>query len=53
MPLFGARFVPATAHYKHIKKFNTEMENRETKLEEWQREKEARLKRLNEQGFRV
>ncbi len=46
MPLFGARFVPATANVKHIRKLRRELSDREERLARWNREKLDRQGRL-------
>ena len=48
MPVFGNRMVVGTANYKHIQEHKAEMDQRETKLGEWEDEKRQRLARIRE-----
>ena len=48
MPVFGNRMVVGTANYKHIQEHKAEMDDRETKLGEWEEEKRQRLQRIRE-----
>ena len=40
--------VVGTANYKHIQEHKAEMDDRETKLGEWEEEKRQRLQRIRE-----
>jgi len=46
MPVFGNRMVVGTANYKHIQEHKAEVDDRETKLGEWEQEKRERLQRI-------
>ena len=48
MPVFGNRMVVGTANYKHIQEHKAAMDQRETKLGEWEDEKRQRLARIRE-----
>lgn len=51
MPVFGNRMVVGTANYKHVQEFQAEVDDRETKLGNWEQEKQERkekLRQLNE-----
>jgi len=48
MPVFGNRMVVGTANYKHIQEHKAEVDDRETKLGEWEQEKRERLQRIRQ-----
>ena len=48
MPVFGNRMVVGTANYKHVREHQAEVDERETKLGEWEQEKRERLDRIRQ-----
>lgn len=48
MPVFGNRMVVGTANYKHIREHQADVDNRETKLGNWEQEKRERLDRIRQ-----